>query len=131
MTIVLEEIRALTPKAKPSPYAKRWWTTDLTNLRRTYTYQRNQARTHRRIGTICQSLEQQARAAAKEYHDAIRRQKKAHWHEFLQDDANIWQAARYLGPVDSPAFDKTNLCPGERDSGCTNCYKKGHRAWDK
>ena len=38
--------------------------------------------------------------------DAIRRQKKAHWQEFLQDDANIWQAARYLGPSDSPAFDK-------------------------
>ena len=106
MTIVLEAIHALTPKAKPSPYAKRWWTTDLTNLRRTYTYQRNQARTHRRIGTISQSLEQRAREAAKEYHDAIRRQKKAHWQEFLQDDANIWQAARYLGPSDSPAFDK-------------------------
>ena len=44
MTIVLEAIHALTPKAKPSPYAKRWWTTDLTNLRRIYTSQRNQAR---------------------------------------------------------------------------------------
>jgi hypothetical protein len=104
-TIVLEAIRALTPKAKPSPYAKRWWTTDLTNLRRTYTYQRNQARAHRRIGTISQSLEQQAHEAAKEYHDAIRRQKKAHWQEFLQEDVNIWQAARFLGPRDSPALD--------------------------
>ena len=42
MTSVLEAIHALTPKAKPSPYAKRWWTTDLNNLRRLYTYQRNQ-----------------------------------------------------------------------------------------
>jgi hypothetical protein len=38
MTIVLDTIHILTPKAKPSPYAKEWWTTDLTNLWRTYTY---------------------------------------------------------------------------------------------
>src|SRR5271168_100769 len=57
MTIVQDAIYALTPKAKPSPYAKRWWTSDLTNLRRTYTYQRNQARAQRRIGPVSQSLE--------------------------------------------------------------------------
>jgi hypothetical protein len=106
MTSVLEAIHALTPKAKPSPYAKRWWTTDLTNLRRLYTYQRNQARAHRRIGAVSQILEQQVKQAAKEYHDAIRRQKKASWEDFLQDDVNIWQATRYLSPSDSPAFDK-------------------------
>jgi hypothetical protein len=33
MTVVLEAVYALTPKAKPSLYAKRWWTTDLTQLR--------------------------------------------------------------------------------------------------
>jgi hypothetical protein len=38
MTAVLEAVHALTPKAKPSPYAKRWWTRDLTQLRRIYTY---------------------------------------------------------------------------------------------
>jgi hypothetical protein len=31
--------------------------------------------------------------------------KKAYWQEFLQDDINIWQAARFLGPKDSPGFD--------------------------
>ncbi|RKK07073.1 hypothetical protein BFJ65_g18238 [Fusarium oxysporum f. sp. cepae] len=30
MTVVLEAVCALTPRAKPSPYAKRWWTSDLT-----------------------------------------------------------------------------------------------------
>lgn len=38
MTAVTEAVEALTPRAKPSPYAKRWWTTDLTQLRRAYTY---------------------------------------------------------------------------------------------
>ena len=38
MTTVLEAVQALTPKAKPSPYAKQWWTTNLTNLQRAYTH---------------------------------------------------------------------------------------------
>jgi hypothetical protein len=33
MTAALEAVHALTPKAKPSPYATRWWTTDSTQLR--------------------------------------------------------------------------------------------------
>lgn len=98
MTAVMEAVMELTPKAKPSPYAKRWWTTDLTQLRRIYTYQRNQARSQRRAGRAIPELEQQAKEAAKEYHDAIRRQKKAHWEDFLADDSNIWQASRYLKP---------------------------------
>jgi hypothetical protein len=38
MSAVLEAVHALTPKTRPSPYAKRWWTTDLTQLRYIYTY---------------------------------------------------------------------------------------------
>jgi hypothetical protein len=34
-------------------------------------------------------LEQQARAAAKEYHDAIRKRQRLHWDKFLADDTNI------------------------------------------
>jgi hypothetical protein len=106
MAVVQEAVIALTPKAKPSPYAKRWWTKDLTHLRRTYTYWRNQARTHRRAGGVTPELELQAREASKEYHDAIRKQKKAHWDAFLADDINIWQAARYMNPGANPAFEK-------------------------
>ena len=36
MTTVLEAVTTLTPKAKPSPYAKRWWTKDLTQLKQIY-----------------------------------------------------------------------------------------------
>lgn len=42
--VVLEAVNAPTPKAKPLPYAKRWWTQDLTKLRQVYTYWRNRAR---------------------------------------------------------------------------------------
>jgi exonuclease III len=126
MTIVLEAVYTLTPIAKPSPYAKRWWTTNLTNLRRAYTYQRNQARANRRMGTMSQVLERRANEAAKEYHDAIRRQKKVHWQEFLEDDANIWQAARFLDPRESPAFDK--VPPLVRVDGSTTQGKEEQAA---
>jgi hypothetical protein len=62
-------------------------------------------------------LEQQANDAAKEYHDAVRRQKKAHWDDFLADDPNIWQAAKYLDPHGSPVFDK--IPPLTRRDGST------------
>jgi hypothetical protein len=48
MEVVLDAIDKLVPRAKPPPYAKRWWTTDLTRLRRTYTFWRNLARARRR-----------------------------------------------------------------------------------
>ncbi|RMZ89045.1 hypothetical protein DV736_g3719, partial [Chaetothyriales sp. CBS 134916] len=89
MSSVLEAVHALTPKTRPSPYAKRWWTTDLTQLRRIYTYWRNRARSERRAGHIDLGLEETAKAAAKQYHDAIRQQKKKHWNEFLADNDNI------------------------------------------
>ena len=76
MQVVLEAVNTLTPKAKPSPYAKRWWTKDLTKLRRVYTYWRNRARAQRRGGEALPELERQARAAAKEYHNAIRKQQR-------------------------------------------------------
>jgi hypothetical protein len=78
MAVVIEAIYALTLEAKPSPYAKRWWTKDLTNLRRVYTHYHNWARAHWRAGVENRELEQQAKDSMKEYHDAIRRQKRAH-----------------------------------------------------
>jgi hypothetical protein len=83
MSVVLEAVQEVTPKAKPSPYAKRWWTTDLTQLRQIYTYWRNRA------GRALPELEELAKSAAKQYHDTIRKQKRTHWHEFLADSTNI------------------------------------------
>jgi hypothetical protein len=73
MTVVLEAVHALIPKANPSPYAKRWWTKDLTQLRRVYTYWRSRAKTERRAGRIVPGLERQAQAAAQQYHETIRK----------------------------------------------------------
>ncbi|KAM4063232.1 endonuclease-reverse transcriptase domain-containing protein [Hirsutella rhossiliensis] len=91
---VEDELRPLP--WNPPPYAKRWWTKDLTRLRRTYTYWRNQARAQRRAGQSRPDLEQRAKEAAKEYHDNLRRQKKAHWDDFVTDESNIWKAVKYV-----------------------------------
>ncbi|XP_044718733.1 Endonuclease/exonuclease/phosphatase [Hirsutella rhossiliensis] len=86
MRVVTKALRDLTPRAQPLPYAKRWWTKDLTRLRRTYTYWRNQARAQRRAGQSRPDLEQRAKEAAKE--------------------SNIWRAAKYLKPGTEMTDDK-------------------------
>lgn len=43
-------------------------------------------------------LGRQARAAAKEYHNAVHKQQRLHWDEFPAEDMNIWKAAQYLKP---------------------------------
>lgn len=89
--------------AKPSQYAKRWWTDDLTKLRKDYTRLRNQAARLRREGHSFGPKLKEARTAKHVYFQSMRQQKRQHWEDFLADSTNIWQASKYLADGTSKA----------------------------
>ena len=99
-----DALRQHCPRAKPSAYGKRWWTPDLTALRRNYTWTRNLARSRRRQGNRDANLEIATKTARHNFHHAIKKQKKQHWTEFLDDAKNIWKATRYLDPSKGSSF---------------------------
>ena len=104
--LVQEGVRKHVPWAKPSLYGKRWWTTELTQLRQEYTYWRNRVRAAKRAGLPITSYNALARAARETYRDQIREHKRRHWAEFLDDTTNIWKAAKYLKQEATPGFAK-------------------------
>jgi hypothetical protein len=94
LEVVTTTVTAMTPRNKPSPYAKRWWSADLTQLRKDYTYWRNRASSYRRAGCRDPVLEERTITLRQEFHRAIRQQKRQHWNTFLEESKNIWQARR-------------------------------------
>ena len=106
ITWVNNALEAHCPRAKPSPYMKRWWNEDLTALRKSYTYWRNRARAMRWQGREDAELRNTAMRAKRLFHQTIRRHRKLHWDEFLGDSDNIWKAAKYLDPQATSSFAK-------------------------
>jgi hypothetical protein len=101
------------PKAKPSKRAKRWWSNDLTSMRKEYTRARNLARSRRRQGRRDDSLEIAAKIARHDFHHAIKKRKKEHWTEFLGESINVWKAAQYLDPDKRSSFGRITSIKGQ------------------
>ena len=62
----------MVPKARPSPYAKRWWNKELSALRKGQSGLRNLVQSNRRQGIDNLYLELESKQATAEYHKAIR-----------------------------------------------------------
>jgi hypothetical protein len=101
-------------KAKPSKYAKRWRSNDLTSMRKEYTKALNLARSRRRQGRRDDNLEIAAKIARHDLHHAIKKRKKEHWTEFLGDSANIWEATQYLDLDKRSSFGRITSIKGQK-----------------
>jgi hypothetical protein len=89
---VLEEHVA---RARPSPYAKRWWTDELRTLRRSLSAARNRLTTVRRRGEDVAEAAARVKLVRRLYMDKIEQCKREHWAAFLDDRDNIWKAYAY------------------------------------
>jgi len=114
---IKEMVDSQTPRTAPSGYAKRWWTLDLTDLRRNYTEARNRATAVRRASQRDQTLEDEAAEAKKLFHDTIRRHRRTHWDNFLDDVDNVWKATKYLHPAERGSVGNiAKLTVGDRET---------------
>jgi hypothetical protein len=89
---VLEEHVA---RARPSPYAKRWWTDELKTLRRSLSAARNRLTTVRRRGEDVAEAAASVKLVRRLYMEKIEQCKREHWTEFLDNSDNIWKAYAY------------------------------------
>ena len=62
-------------RIKPSAYANKWWTADLTALRKAYTRTRNRARALRRQERLDQDLNEEVRRTRQDFHHITRKLK--------------------------------------------------------
>ena len=79
--------------------SSRWWYKDFTLLGKEYTCLRNRfhrAKRHNLSNSIIATLDTQAWVAKQAYFKALRKRKKEHWEDFLDNTENIWQATKYL-----------------------------------
>ena len=90
---IQQAIKESTPRKRPCPFSKRWWSNNLTELRRAAQRLR---RTYKR--TRNEVDHQTWRAKVSEYEHKIDKAKRKTWTEFvsLADEKTIWQVKRYL-----------------------------------
>ena len=96
---IKETIKEQVPINKPSLYAKRWWTKNLTEMKK---YKERLARlSYRKRVEDEDPVHEEFRQAWNSYSEVIRRMKEEHWLESL-DEQGIWTANRL---VSGPAMD--------------------------
>jgi hypothetical protein len=106
-------LEEMVPRAKPSPYAKRWWTKELSQLRHELTVLRNQVTTLRRRGQDTTHARLLVHQARKTYFDKMDHQKATHWKEFLDNASNVWKANYFTKGASTPVQVPT-LCKDGR-----------------
>jgi ribonuclease HI/endonuclease/exonuclease/phosphatase family metal-dependent hydrolase len=93
---IQETIRAEVPTIELSPRAKRWWTKELTQLRREANKLGKRASKHR--SRPAHPIHGEYEAAKRKYEREIEFCKRHHWRDWLEkaNDPDIWTAHKYI-----------------------------------
>lgn len=89
MDVVNAALESSVPRARPSPCVKRWWTEELSRLRKVMPQLRNRVTMARRRGQDYTYMNDRMVDARRTYFDAKDRTKKGHWQEFLNNPEYI------------------------------------------
>ena len=98
---ITKAVQETTPRKRPNPHSKRWWTAELSRLRR-------EANRLRRIfGRTYDSVDKAAwKAKSDEYIQEIERAKARKWKEYVNnaDGKTIWQIKKYITNAPTSTF---------------------------
>ena len=91
-----ETIDEVVPNIILGPQAKRWWTRELTNLRKTMI--RNRRKASKARGKRDNTAWDQFKEARREFGRELEKTKKNHWHDWLEKatDPDLWTAHKYI-----------------------------------
>jgi hypothetical protein len=92
---IVRATEELVPKTRPSPYMKRWWLLELTQIRSEVRQLGRQA--YKRRNDPANPAHEAYRSKRNTYANAIEKSKREHWENFLEgiDQKTVWTAHRY------------------------------------
>jgi hypothetical protein len=95
-TAIQRTIEQKVPRSKPNPHTKRWWTKELTTLRRDVA--KLSHRSYKYRDDTDHRCHEEYRTKRNQYSEAIKQTKKAHWVDWLEEikGNDIWIANKYL-----------------------------------
>jgi hypothetical protein len=107
-TAMQQTIKSKIKLNKPSPHSKRWWNSDLDEMKPNVNRLRWRARKFRTI--LDHPSHAEYRSADREYGNAIEKAKIQHWSDYLENatSTDIWTANRYM-KIPSDEIGKTRV----------------------
>jgi hypothetical protein len=98
---IYDAIDKVTPHRKPTPHSKRWWTQELTEMRRVVNNKRN---VYRRTNNEADRMEWKMYRNG--YKEEIAQAKVRKWKEFLEeaDEIMIWKVKKYIDRTPFPYY---------------------------
>jgi hypothetical protein len=87
-------IEVAIPNYKQSSYSKKWWSCKLTSLLNEYKTAQHQVAKKNALDRSWQT----AHTACNRYHAAMHRQKRQHWHNWIEEatEKSVWLANKYV-----------------------------------